>query len=268
MRSRPATSLQRHLAVEMEVPEVAQQPHRLPLADARQERIHQRDALDLGRKLRGIGIGDHEADIVAGEPHAPVAERRGERVDVLRHRLLVVALRRLGGLAEAAQIGRDHGVRLGQLGDQRPPHVAGLGVAVQQDHRLAVAGGEIVEPDAVDVGEAALDGRHLLCSRRSRQAESRDDETQIRRQRRSRPCHRIGLLMSGMRSRRGKVPACRGEVQRAAASELEGSDQAEIVEVLAATLLDGRSGEVVDVPGLELDAALPATPRRAAGTGR
>ena len=81
--------LQRHLAVEVEVPEVAQQPDGLPLAHARQERIHERDALDLGRKLRGIGIGDHEPDIVADEPHAPVAERRGERLHILRHRLLV-----------------------------------------------------------------------------------------------------------------------------------------------------------------------------------
>ena len=86
-----------------------------------------------------------------------IAQRRGERVDVLRHGLLVVAARRLGGLPEAAQVRRDHGVGLRQLRHQRPPHVAGLRVAVQQDHRLALAGGEIVKPDAVDLGEAAFD---------------------------------------------------------------------------------------------------------------
>ena len=44
----------------------------------------------------------------------------------------------LAGCAGAAQVGRDHRVRLGELGDQRPPHVAGLGVAVQQQHRIAL----------------------------------------------------------------------------------------------------------------------------------
>ena len=38
--------LQRHLAVEMEVPQVAQQPDALPVADTGQERVHQHDALD------------------------------------------------------------------------------------------------------------------------------------------------------------------------------------------------------------------------------
>ena len=67
--------LERSLAVEMEMPQVAQQPDLGPVADARQERIHQRDAIDLGRILRGIGIGDHQPDIVAGDPHPLVAKR-------------------------------------------------------------------------------------------------------------------------------------------------------------------------------------------------
>jgi hypothetical protein len=112
--------------------------------------------------LRGIGVGDHAPDIVADELHAPVAERGGERLDILRHRLLVVALGRLGGPADAAQIGCYDRTGPGQLGDERPPHVAGLGVAVQEEHRLAPAGGEIVKPCAVDVREAAFDGDRRL----------------------------------------------------------------------------------------------------------
>ena len=45
------------------------------IADARQERIHQRDALDLGRILRGVGVGDHQADVVADDADALEAER-------------------------------------------------------------------------------------------------------------------------------------------------------------------------------------------------
>ena len=144
------------LAVEVEVPEIAQQPDGLPIAHARQERIHERDALDFVRMLRRIGVRDHEADVVADNPHALVAERRGERMDVLRHRLLVVATRGLCRLAEPAQIGGDHGVRLGKLRHERAPHVAVLRVAMQQDDRLALPGREIMQPHAVDVGEAAL----------------------------------------------------------------------------------------------------------------
>ena len=41
----PLHQCQRHLAVEVEVPQVAQQPDVLPVADARQEGVHQHDAL-------------------------------------------------------------------------------------------------------------------------------------------------------------------------------------------------------------------------------
>ncbi len=149
--------LERRLAVEVEVPEVAQQPDVRPVADAGQERVHQHDAVDLGGILRGVGVGDHQPDVVTGDAHMLVAERGGERVDVLRHGLLVVALLGLGGLAEAAQIGRDDGVGLGELRNQRQPHVAVLGVAVQQEDRLALPGDQVVELYAIDVGEAALD---------------------------------------------------------------------------------------------------------------
>jgi hypothetical protein len=83
-------------------------------------------------------------------------------VHILRQGFLVVAALGLGRLAEAAQIRSNHRVRLGQLGDERPPHVTGLRVAMQQQHRLALAGGEVVQLGAVDLGKAAVDGSCLL----------------------------------------------------------------------------------------------------------
>jgi hypothetical protein len=65
-------------------------------------------------------------------------------MDVLRHRLLVVAARGLGGIPEAAQVGGDHKPGLAKLGHERAPHVAVLRVAVKQDHRLALARREVV----------------------------------------------------------------------------------------------------------------------------
>src|SRR5271154_5965216 len=90
-------------------------------------------------------------------------------MDILRHRFLVIAvwrlvitIGRLGRLAEAAQIGRDHRVGFGQLRDQRPPHVAVLRVAVQQNDWLTDAGGEVMKPHSVKLGEVTLDARRLV----------------------------------------------------------------------------------------------------------
>jgi hypothetical protein len=56
----------------------------------------------------------------------------------------------------AAQVGHDDRVTLGERRDERKPHVAGLRVAVQQNDRAALAGDAVVQPDAVDLGEAFL----------------------------------------------------------------------------------------------------------------
>ena len=169
---------QRRLAVEVEMPEVAQQPDLRPVADAGQERIHQRDAADVRRILGGIGIGDHQPDVVAGDADIPQAKRHGKRVDVRGHGLLVVAAFRLVRCAEAAQVRGDHRMRLGELGDQRPPHMAVLGIAVQQDHRRAGAGSQVVKPGSVDLGEAVLDRHRIGRASRRNRGERSDDACQ------------------------------------------------------------------------------------------
>ena len=88
---------------------------------------------------------------------------RRESVNVLRHRLFVVTAVRFGRIPEAAQVGCDHRVRLGKLGDEGPPHVAGLSVTVQEQHRIAFAGDEIAKSGPVDLREAACDRDRLLC---------------------------------------------------------------------------------------------------------
>ena len=138
----------------MEVPQFTQEPHVLPVADAGQERVHQHHPLGGLRELRGIGIGHHQPDVVADDADAIELERRRELVDVHGHVPLVVSGGRLGRASGAAQVGHDDGVTLGEQRHERAPHVAGLGIAVQQDHRAAPPADEIAQPHAVDLGEA------------------------------------------------------------------------------------------------------------------
>ena len=160
----PLNQGQGHLAIEVEVPEIAEQPDVLPVADARQEGVHQHRARGRLRELGGIGIRDHQADVVTDNADAIESQRVGQLVDVDRERLLVVAGLRLGGAAGPAQVGHDDRVTLGERRDERKPHAAGLRVAVQQNGRAALAGDPVVQPDAVDLGEAFL---HRVTSLRS-----------------------------------------------------------------------------------------------------
>ena len=66
------------------------------------------------------------------------------------------------GPAEAAQIRSDHGVLVGKFCDQRPPHMAGFGKAMQQHDGITLAGNQIVQLDAVGFGEFALRRRFFL----------------------------------------------------------------------------------------------------------
>src|SRR6266404_9729042 len=82
-------------------------------------------------------------------------------MNVLRHRLLIVAAIWFGRLTESAQIWRDNRSGLRQFNHQRPPHPTGFGVAVQENHRGTPPSDQIVKPDSVDVCETIID--LLLC---------------------------------------------------------------------------------------------------------
>jgi hypothetical protein len=77
-------------------------------------------------------------------------------MNVLRHRLLVIAARRFGRLPEAAQVGSNDRMSLGEFGNDRPPHMACLRKPVQENHRVALAGHPVVDIDSVELGEAAF----------------------------------------------------------------------------------------------------------------
>src|SRR5882724_10212473 len=105
-------------------------------------------------------------------------------MNVLRHRLLIVATNWLGRLTESAQVWRDNRSGLRQLNHQRPPHAAGFGIAVQKDHRVTFPSGQIVKSDPVDACETILDpllclNGNVSCQRKNENhdaAEERTDE--------------------------------------------------------------------------------------------
>src|SRR6185295_7599297 len=90
-----------------------------------------------------------------------IAERLGQGMNILSHRLLVVTRRWLGRLAKSAQIRRNYCMTLCQLKHQRPPHVTILGIAVQEDYRVALSSGQIMKSNSVNVSEPIFDS--LLC---------------------------------------------------------------------------------------------------------
>ncbi len=160
---------QRRLTEEMKMPLIANQPDARPFADTGQIRVQQRDAANVARKLHGIRIRDHHPHVVTDQAHLVVAKSRHERVHVARHRRLRVTLVRCVRLPGTAQVSRDHRVTLGQLAHQRPPHVAGLAEAMQQQHRVALPHDEVMQPDAVRLCEFAFD-RQLHLWRLLRQS--------------------------------------------------------------------------------------------------
>ena len=55
--------------------------HVLPSCYAGKKRIHDHQLFRLRGKLRGVGVGHHQPDVVTDHPRFLDAERLGERVD-------------------------------------------------------------------------------------------------------------------------------------------------------------------------------------------
>ena len=109
--------------------------------------------------LHGVG-----ADIVANETGPLDAERLHDGVDVgrqhVRSRPVVAAGQGIAALAEAAEIGRDQPVAVGQPLEHRLPGRPELRPAVQQQERRALAALGDMGPEAAGLDEAVLDRWH------------------------------------------------------------------------------------------------------------
>jgi hypothetical protein len=118
--------------------------HRLPHVQLWQD-VQRRQAGDGLGVVEGQTVADQRPVVMADDGEPVVAQRGHQLAHVGGHDPLGVALvarvaGRLVTVAVAAQVGADHGEPLGQRWRNRVPGDMGLRVAVQQDHRRAVAG--------------------------------------------------------------------------------------------------------------------------------
>jgi hypothetical protein len=159
------------------VPQQRALEHLFPGPDARQRRIHDDEAGDPLRVLRREGVADHVAEVVGDEVGLVDPQRVQDAGDVVSLRLLVVAV---GGTRRArhpAQVGSDNGVATGEVRRQRSPHVARLAIAVQEDHRGALAADPDMDDRALrlDLPGAEVRGKRLNLRRGGqRQRQGRD----------------------------------------------------------------------------------------------
>ena len=88
-----------------------------PAGHAGEECVHEDELRHFGRELRGVSVGDHEADVVANDFRFLHAERLGEIVDADCGAFHVEAVGGNVGIADAGQIRRDNGEALGERGE-------------------------------------------------------------------------------------------------------------------------------------------------------
>ncbi len=99
--------------------------------------------------IEGEAMRDAGAPIVADQHDRPEPERLDHVGDVGRHRALVVPAHGLVGIAVAPQVGRHDRESLGERGHHLAPHVAGLRVAVEQDHARPLPEAAVVDASLV-----------------------------------------------------------------------------------------------------------------------
>ena len=124
---------------------------------ARHGNIENRQALDGVTVLRRYCERRRPAPVVAHDEQFVLAENvMNQAPDILRERLLVVALHGTRRVAQTAQVRSDHAIAPGKSGDHVAPHVPGLRPAMQQDHRGPAACRHVVESHVTQVGVSML----------------------------------------------------------------------------------------------------------------
>ena len=99
-----------------EVPEAVVFDDFVPGWDAGDRGVHDDESLDFIGVECGVGVGDHDADVVRDDEGAVEAESRDSGANVSGLSFLVVAAGRAGGTADAAEVGDDDGVGFDEFG--------------------------------------------------------------------------------------------------------------------------------------------------------
>src|ERR1700730_14691476 len=145
--------------VEAEMPNSGVIVDGLPTTDAWQERVHQNELSHFRGELSGIGVGDHQADVVPDDFSLLYAQRLREIVNADSRTLHVEAVARNVRVSDTGQVGRDYGEAPGQNRDDGLPHKGCLGISVQEYEWCAVARRQVVQFDATNLSGARYDCR-------------------------------------------------------------------------------------------------------------
>jgi hypothetical protein len=113
------------------MPEVRIVVDRSPLPHAGEEGVHHDELRHLGGKLRGVGIGDHQADVMPHDRRLLDAQRADEAMDAAGSGLHVEPACGDRRIPDTGQIRRDHRELPGEGRNHHFPHPRGLGVAVR-----------------------------------------------------------------------------------------------------------------------------------------
>ena len=87
-----------------------------PTGHAGEEGIHQNKFRDFRRELRGVGVGDHQANVVPHNFSFLHAKRLNQIMNADGGALHVEAAGGNVGVSDAGKVWRDHGETLGQTG--------------------------------------------------------------------------------------------------------------------------------------------------------
>src|SRR5260221_6159224 len=155
----------RRWTIETEVPDSRIIVYGVPLAYAGKKGVHHHKLRCLRGKLRGIGISDHQTDIVSHDLCFLDSERARQRMNSDWGSLHVQTVSRNRRVADAGQIGCDHGKSLGQQRHDGSPHERGLRIPVQQYEGGTLPCLQEVQLDAVNLGGAQDDS--IIRSRSS-----------------------------------------------------------------------------------------------------
>src|SRR5271167_4211994 len=105
----------------------------VPWRDSRNWGIHDDKSLNLFWIERGIGVGDHDADVVRNHRCSIMPERHDDCSDVGGLGPFVVASRGAGRASDATQVGNYDGVAGGKIFGQGCPGIARFGVTMKED---------------------------------------------------------------------------------------------------------------------------------------
>jgi hypothetical protein len=131
--------------VKPKVPQIVVVICKFPSRYTRKKSVHNDELLDFCGELSGIGVCNHQADVVPDNRGLRNADRFRERMNANGRRLNVAASLGNIGVADAWQVRGDYSESVLKFVYERAPHPRGLRIAVQKDQGRTLSRCEVVK---------------------------------------------------------------------------------------------------------------------------